>query len=188
MKMTDYEWVDRGRRREQVLVMAMSKPRMPRECHEIIGCKKGNKLDVTLREFRYRGLVRLKAKGLYGLTERGQNLRKILLQEKGLPFSYSEPRIDWKTYVWVMLGIQRKSLLKVLQRYPIIAARLIRLARQIHARLSRTDTYRILNQFAERNLAESSRQEKYVLYSITRKGETIKKQMMMLWFALFLFV
>jgi len=188
MKMSDYEFIDRGRRREQVLIVTMNKPRMPSECRDLLGYKKGNKLGVTLKELEVRGLVRSKVPGLRSLTPRGQRLRKILLEEKGQAYSYSEPRIDWKTYVWVMLGIQRRVLLRVLQTHPIIAARLLRLARQIHARLSRTDTYRVLSQFAERRLAESSRQEKYVLYAITRKGEAIKRQMLMLWFAVFLFV
>jgi len=170
-----------------VLVTVMDKPRMPRECRELLGYKKGNKLYLTMRELCQRGLLRPKAKGICGLTQRGQRLRIRLCKERSIACTYTEPRLDWKTYVWVMLGIQRKTLLRVLERHPTIAAQLLRLARKIHVRLSRADAYKVLAQFAIRNLAESSRQEKYVLYASTRKGEAIKRQMLLGWLMLFCF-
>lgn len=183
--MSDYEWIDRGRRREQVLVSVMNKPRMPSEARDILGYKKGNKLDFTMRELHQRGLLRLKAKGISGLTQRGQRLRKKLCKEKGLTCAYTEPRLDWKIYVWVMLGIQRKTLLRVLERHPTIAAQLLRLARKIHARLSRTDTYKVLKEFVIRKLAESEKNERNVAYVISRKGDAIKNQMLLGWLMMF---
>lgn len=159
----------------------MNKPRMPRECRELLGYKPGNKLDLTMRELCQRGLLRPKAKGICGLTQRGQRLRKRLCKEKGLTCTYTEPRLDWKTYVWVMLGRQRKTLLRVLERHPTIAVQLLRLARKIHARLSRTDTYKVLKEFVIRKLAEAERDERNVAYAITRKGEAIKKQLLLCW-------
>lgn len=186
-KMTDYEWIDRGRRREQVLVAVMSKPRMPSEAREILGYKTGNKLSITFQELMARQLVRELAKDLYGLTKKGQRLRKKLLHGKQLPCVYTEPRLDWKNYKWVISGRQRKTLVRVMERHPIIAARLLRLARQIHTKLSRTDTYKVLKQCKKKRLAAASKQEKNVLYSLTGRGDSIKKQMLTLWFALFLF-
>lgn len=188
MKMTDYEWLDRGRRREKVLVEVMSKPRMPFEVHDILQGNGSSKLSVTFKELRERGLVEQKAKGLYGLTERGQRLRKKLLREKGVPYRYVELRVDWKTYAWVLVGIQRRVLIKVMERCPQIAAELLRLARKIHGRLSRTDAYRVLTEFALRRLAEAERDERNVRYVLTRRGDMIKKQLIAAWLAFFIFI
>lgn len=185
--MSDYEWIDRGRRRERVLAGAMDKPRMPAEARELLGYGHGNKLTSTFKELSERGLLRAKVKGLYGLTKRGQRLRKRLLKEQGIPYSYREPRLDWRTYAWVLIGRQRKALFRVLERYPVIAADLLRLARRLHKALSRTDTYSVLSQFVARKLAQAERNERNVLYSLTRKGAAIKRQMLMAWLLLFSF-
>jgi len=107
------------------------------------------------------------------------------VQERGVACTYTEPRLDWKTYVWVMLGIQRRTLLRVLERHPTIATQLLRLARKIHARLSRTDTYKVLKDFVTRKLAEAEKDERNVSYAITRKGDAIKKQMLLGWLMMF---
>lgn len=185
--MSDYEWIDVGRRREQILLTVMDKPRMPSEAREILGYKKGNKLSQTFHELMARQLVHLLAKDLYGLTKKGQCLRRRLLHERNLTYSYVEPQLDWNVYRWVIFGRQRKVLLRVLQRHPIIAAQLLKLARQIHVRLSRTDTYNVLKQCVKKKVAASLRQQKNVLYSLTKKGEAVKIQIMAIWFAMFVF-
>jgi len=180
--------MDRGRRREKVLVEVMTKPRMPFEVQDILHENGSSKLSATFKELRERGLVQQKAKGLYGLTGRGQRLRKKLLHEKGVPYRYVECRVDWKAYAWVIVGIQRRVLIKVIERHPQIAAELLRLARKIHGRLSRTDTYRVLNEFAAKRLAEAERDERHVRYSLTRRGNAIKKQLLASWLVFFIFI
>jgi len=187
MATTDLSWIGRGRRREQVLLSVMNKPRMPFECREILGYKKGNKFDLTLKELEERNIARTIVKGLYGLTEHGQKLRKHIAEKKGIPYTYNEPRLDWRSYVWVRQGTQRMALLKVMQKHPMFVARLIRLSRQIHAALSRTDAYSILKHFHTRRLARELRDRRHVLYSITRKGREIKRQILLLWYAMFVF-
>ena len=157
MRMTDYEWIDHGRRRERVLVDVMSKPRMPAEARDILNMKAGSKLSFTFRELLDRDLIRPKAKGLYGLTDCGQRLRRRLLRERGIAYNYSEPRLDWDTYVWIFVGRQRRVLLRVLDKHPRIAAELLQLAKKIHRILSRSDTYKVLKVFVDRNLSEVER-------------------------------
>lgn len=188
MKMTDYEWMDRGRRREKVLAEVMSKPRMPFEVQDILHDNGSSKLSSTFKELRERGLVQQKAKGLYGLTERGQRLRKKILHERGIPYRYVEFRVDWKTYAWVLVGIQRRVLIKVIERHPQIAVELLKLARKLHGRLSRTDAYRVLSEFAVRRLAEAERDERNVRYNLTRRGDAIKKQLLASWLMFFIFI
>lgn len=166
----------------------MSKPRMPFEVHDVLRDKGSGKLSVTFKELRERGLVHQKAKGLYGLTERGQRLRKKLLTEKGVPYRYIELRVDWKTYAWVIVGAQRRVLIKVLERHPLIAVELLKLARKIHGRLSRTDAYRVLSEFAVKRLAEAERDERNVHYALTRRGDAIKKQLLASWLMFFIFL
>lgn len=185
MPMTDYEWIDAGRRRERVLCQVLDKPRMPSEARKILGLTRTTKLTFTIRELLERGLILQKARGLYGLSERGQRVREKLLHEKGLHYKYTEPRLDWDTYVWVIVGCQRKGLLMVLERHPVVAAQLVRLAKRLHGVLSRTDGYKVLRKFVEKRLANAERHSRAVSYSVTRRGEAIKKQMLLAWLAFF---
>ena len=114
MRMTDYEWIDHGRRRERVLVDVMSKPRMPAEARDILNMKAGSKLSFTFRELLDRDLIRPKAKGLYGLTDCGQRLRALSGKRDCF---YSNPGSVGYFYL-IFVGRQRRALLRVLDKHP----------------------------------------------------------------------
>jgi len=186
--MNDYEWVDHGRRRERLLLEVLNKPRMPGEARDILHLRQSSKLSFTFRELMDRGIIQQKVKGLYGLTERGQKLRSRLMLERGLPYRYIEPRIDWKTYVWVFVGRQRRLMLRVLGRHPKFAVELYKLAKRIHKVLSRSDAYKVLKAFVCRHLACAEQHSHRKTYTITRRGENIRDQLIAVWFALFMYL
>ena len=187
MKTSDYEWVDRGKRRELVLVEVMDKPRTAAEAKKLLGYKQTNKLDVTFRELQRHGLVKVLGSGLWTLSPSGREIRRQLLYKQGRPYTYSQPRLDWKTYLWVVRAGRRKAMVLVLQTVPLVMARLLALARgEPHkAKLTREKGYAVMDQLIKRNLAVAHKDNPRFRYSLARGGQKIKNQLLALWLMMF---
>jgi hypothetical protein len=190
MKTSDYEWVDRGKRRELVLVEVMNKPRTAAEAKKLLGYKQANKLDVTFRELRRRGLVKVLGSGLWALSPSGREIRRQLLYKQGRTYSYRQPRLDWKTYLWVVRAGRRKVMVLVLQTVPHIMAKLLSLARgEPHrAKLTREKAYAVMDQLLVRNLAMVQRENPRSRFSLTKDGQKIKDQLLSAWMLMFVFL
>lgn len=190
MNISDYEWVDRGKRRELVLVEVMSKPRTAAEAKKLLGYKRTNKLDATFRELQRRGLVTILAGGLWTLSSAGRAIRRYLLQKEGKPYCYRQPHLDWNTYVWVVRATRRKVMVLVLQTVPHIMSRLLALARgEPHkAKFTRENAYVVMDQLLQRNLAVAYRDNPRSRFSLSNEGIKIKDQLLALWFMMFMFL
>ncbi len=56
---------------------------------------------------------------VYGLTDQGKKIKKMLCIQDKAYFSYHEPeKIDWHAYGWCLTGRQKKAIILILGRKP----------------------------------------------------------------------
>jgi len=159
----------------QILAQGLNKPRMPEEVRQILERKPTSNLSTTFQELQESSVLWRRPKGLYGLTKLGEQIRKRLLRDNEEGYSYTQPRLCWDSYTWIIRGAQRKSLLEVLKPdEPTRASRLLRLAREAHPRFGRTNVYDLLRSFVARTITEKSEGR----YQLTLKGRRIRRQML----------
>ena len=150
MFLSNYNWITASKQRDSLLTQAMSKPRSPLEMQTFLGLKRNNKLTTTIQQMVDRGVFKPLAKGIYGLQERGQRLRKKRLRALHKPYSYTEePGVDWNGYAWVLKGTNRVKLIKVMEPAPTKAAELIRKAKKTHPVTNRA--FYVLQDFVKKS-------------------------------------
>ena len=191
MKPGSYNWVKSVTVLENT-IKVLSKPKIPTEIAEAMKLKniRSDILSVLLKS----GIVRIlnpKAKlgRLYGLTETGQKVRKRLLKETGLPYSYSEPKEDssfWYSYGRVVSGLQRKAIIKAVNKANEkgkiklgMTPREIRTtAREYNKRISRSNANETLINLVKEGLLKFEKLNGRVTYSLTKKGLKIQQQLL----------
>jgi DNA-binding HxlR family transcriptional regulator len=170
-------------RRKKAVLEVMSKPKTAAAIREQIGLRNNNNLSSTMKELLLLDLIyRLNPKArtgrLYGLTVKGQNLRKKLLEENGTPDHYSEPsQINWNIYGWIVWGRQKQAILKAMKA-PMSLRYIKERAQEYNPRISRMNCHDILQLFAKKGIAGKTRQKNRIIFSLTKTGERIRKQLL----------
>jgi DNA-binding MarR family transcriptional regulator len=170
-------------KRKRAALEVMSKPKTPAEIRDQIGLKRNSNLSSTIRELIRLNLIcclnpNAKVGKLYGLTSKGQKLKKKLLTEKGMPYSYSEPsQINWRLYGWVVCGRQKNAILKAM-KMPMPLKYIKEMAQEYNPRISRTNANDILQLFVKKGLAEKTRQYNRIIFALTKHGQTIRAQLL----------
>lgn len=169
-------------KRQKAVLEVMSKPKNPAEIRGQIGLSRANNISSTLKQLIDLNLIRClnsKAKTgkLYGLTKRGENLRKILLKEKSMPFNYAEPHLNWPLYGWVICGRQKRAILKALSA-PMSLRYIKDKAHNYNPRISRENANDILQLFVKKEIALKQRQGVRVIFTLTKQGEKIRNQLL----------
>jgi DNA-binding HxlR family transcriptional regulator len=174
-------------KRRKAILLALSKPKTYMEIKEKIGLSKNDHLTHSLQELIREGIIYVLTKSLregkvYGLTERGKKLRKELMENESLQYSYTEdPNIDWNTYGWVVCGKQRK---KILRSLTTTLLKVNQIRERMDNTIGRTNTNDVLKEFVRRGLAIVTKKatkkgkKSWVWYKLSEKGQAIKEQML----------
>lgn len=170
-------------KRQKAVLEVMSKLKIPSEIREQIGLKRSNNISSTLKELLRLNLIyclnpKAKVGKLYGLTVKGQKLRKKLLNEKSIPYSYSEPsQVNWNLYGWVICGKQKKAILKAIKM--LLPLKYIKEnAQKYNPMISRMNCNDILQLFVKKGIARKIRQNNRVIFNLTKTGEKIRNQLL----------
>lgn len=168
-------------KRREAVIEVISKPKTPSEIREQVGLSRGNNISSTLRDLVAAKVLHklntARTGQLYGLTDKGKRLKKRLSVEKGMPFSYTEPRPNWNLYAWVICGKQRKAILRAMKS-PMPLKYIKERAQQYNPRISRMNANDVLQLFVRRGIALKSIQYGRVFFSLTRTGEAIRNQLL----------
>jgi len=167
--------------RKKAVLEVMSKPKIPSEIREQIGLKRSNNINSSLKEliaakFLYK-LNSANAGQLYGLTNKGKRLRKELLIEKGIPFTYVEPRLNWNLYGWIVCGRQKRAILKAI-KIPMPLKYIKERAQEHNPRISRMNCNDILQLFVKKGIAKKIIEGNRVVFNLTKTGERIRNQLL----------
>ena len=152
---------------------------------------RGNYVNYAFREFIENGVVKCLVSSartgrIFGLTEKGQRLRKRLINRTKLPekvpFEYREPRgLDWKLYGWVLAGKGKREYLKLMaqiaeQKNEVFKASDVFTTFRMDGIKStpRTEVYRALKRFAWKGIVVRVPEGKRgVCFKLAKKGLTI---------------
>jgi predicted transcriptional regulator len=85
----------------------------------------------------------------------------------------------WKSYSWLVRGIQRVAIIKVMDR-PKMPSRISREAKQLNERINLNSTSDILRHFVKKGIAVCLNPDQKVgrLYELTRKGKKLREEIM----------
>lgn len=151
----------------------------------------GNYVNYAFRDFVKHGIVKslvssTRTGRIFGLTEKGQRLRKRLINRTELPekvpFEYREPRsFDWRLHGWVLAGKGKREYLKVMaqiaeQKNEVFKASDVFTTFRMEGIKStpRTEVYRTLKQFARKEIVVRVPEGKRgVCFKLTTKGRAI---------------
>jgi hypothetical protein len=166
--------------RKRAVLEVMSKPKTPAELREQIGLKRGNNMSSTIKELLNLNLIyclnpKAMVGKLYGLTGKGQRLRKKL----GVNNYSQSDDINWKLYGWVVCGRQKRALLKAMSINISLPLKYIKERAQdkYNPKISRTNANDILQLFVRKRLALKNRQGNRVFFRLTIEGQKIKEQL-----------
>lgn len=152
---------------------------------------RGNYVNYAFREFEEHGIVKClvstaRTGRIFGLTEKGQRLRKRLIKRTELPetvsFEYREPRgLDWKLYGWVLAGKGKREYLKLMAQIAeqknegFKASDVFTTFRMDGIKSTpRTEVYRALKQFVRKGIVVRVPEGKRgVCFKLAKKGLTI---------------
>jgi len=87
--------------------------------------------------------------------------------------------LDWKLYSWLVRGIQRVAIIKVMDR-PKMPSRISREAKQSNEKINLNSTSDILRQFVKKGIAVCLNPDQKVgrLYELTKKGKRLREEIM----------
>lgn len=87
--------------------------------------------------------------------------------------------LDWKLYSWLVRGIQRVAIIKVMDR-PKMPSRISKEAKQLNEKINLNSTSDILRHFVKKGIAVCLNPEQKVgrLYELTRKGKKLREEIL----------
>ena len=168
-------------KRQVVVLEVMSKPKIPAEIREQTGLKKGNNISSTLNgllslDYIYCLNPKTNVGKLYGLTRKGQKIRRHLLSESRAPVSYTEPLRNWDLYGWIVCGRQKKAILKAM-KMPMPLKHIKEKAQEHNPRISRMNASDILQLFVKKGIASKIWEGSRVFFALTATGEALRNQL-----------
>jgi DNA-binding MarR family transcriptional regulator len=169
-------------KRKSAVLEVLSKPKIPSEIREQMGLKRSNNISSTIKQLVGLKLIycltpKAKVGKLYGLINKGKKLRKKILLEKGLPFSYVQPPdVNWQSYGWIVCGKQRKAILKAM-KMPLPLKYIKERAQAYNRLISRMNTNDILQLFVKKRIAVKIWRGNRVIFRLTKIGEKIRNQL-----------
>jgi len=86
---------------------------------------------------------------------------------------------DWKLYSWLVRGIQRQAIIKVMDR-PKMPSRISREAKQSNEKINLNSTSDILRNFVKKGIAVCLNPDQKVgrLYELTKKGKRLREEIL----------
>lgn len=91
----------------------------------------------------------------------------------------SSTALYWKSYSWLVRGIQRVAIIKVMDR-PKMPSRISREAKQSNEKINLNSTSEVLREFVKKGVAVCLNPEQKVgrLYELTRKGKKLREEIL----------
>lgn len=176
--------------KQKKLILCFYKPMSPSELSKLCAFEK-NYISYCLRALSKDKLVycllpNAKTGRIYGLTEKGKELRKELILSREsvdrFPNEYLIPnRINWNLYSWVLAGKGRREYLNLMNGFSRIKDGTFK-ASHIFTKFRyegikstpRTEVYRAIEEFHKKNILSKIKVGKRNLrYKLTPTGRTI---------------
>lgn len=163
--------------------MKLSKSKIPTELAQETGTKWWH-VSRILKRLEKRGLVRcLNPKArvgkLFGITEIGREIRRILQEEKGEFYFYNEPSdLDYKLYGEIIAGIRKKAFIKAMDGIWRTRGDIRKRAVDFNKNIWRPHAYNVLDYFIQIGIAESTVEKKEILFRLNEKGQRLREQVM----------
>lgn len=87
--------------------------------------------------------------------------------------------IDWKSYSWLVRGIQREAIIKVMGK-PKMPSRICKEAKELNEKINLNSTSEVLRDFVRKGIAVCLNPEQKVgrLYELTEKGRNLREELL----------
>ncbi len=168
-------------RRKATVLEVMNKPSTPTEIMGKMNLNRNCNLSTILRQLCGLGLIRCmdpssRTGRVYGLTRKGIGIRKKLCDKNNLT-PYTEPRINWSLYSWVVSGRQKKAILQGIKQQLLPLKYIRENAQNYDPRISRMNAHDIIQLFLKKGIVKKLMQNERIFYSLTKTGEALRNQL-----------
>ncbi len=166
---------------KRTVLEVMNKPSTPTDIMCKMNLSRNCNLSTILRQLCRLKLMRCmnsisRTGRVYGLTHKGIGIRKKICDKNKLT-PYIEPEINWPLYGWVISGRQKKAILLGIKQQFLPLKYIRENARNYDPRISRMNAHDIIQLFVKKRIVRRTMQNDRIIYSLTKKGETLRSQL-----------